>query len=250
MNEKNKLNDPIIVPSEIELDGVFEYHEKKFFCQGKLAPLYFFLTKNKLFFFKEKNKKNLLLSIKRDHVLAIRKVHKHFQDIFKFSIFYLEENNLNEISEIKLKSKNPKETDRWIKILREKINPKNFFDSDFFNNKNIDIKISDNYVGGDLLFPFKDESEKYLKICHLEYIILIRKMKEFFYFYRKNCNKNIDSPFSINNVNDEDISGNNEEEIIRKSKTTLVKKKCDIINEDSNVVEGDCGLIIGEKNKE
>lgn len=255
MNEKKSTDDS--TKSESELDGLLEYYEKKL-CGEKLVPLYFYLTKNRLLFFKEKNKKNFFLSIKRDNVLAIRKVQKNIKDLFTFSIFYLEDKNSNEISEIKLKTKSQRDNDHWIKILREKISPKNFFESEFFNNGN-NIKISKNYLGGDELFPFKDESEKYLKICHLEYIILIRKIKEFFYIYKKS-NTNIDNNEnsseiinSNNDVKDENKDNKNENDNndnkIMNEKNILHEKEYERMDEEPSIIDGDCGIIIGEKSK-
>lgn len=225
MNSKNSLDS-----SEIELSGKFEYHESIFLFRKKIIPLYFFLTKDKLYFFKEETKTNLFLFINRELVLAICKHHQTFQDVTKFSIFFLDNENSNEISEIKLKTKNIKENEKWIKILKQKIKPKNFFDNEIFTNK-INEKISSNYISGDELYQIKDQSEFYLNMCHLEYILLNRKMKRFFEIYKKSIgSNNIDITNNINNKKGNDGTNDNAR-----------------IIEDNSLTEGECYLIIGEK---
>ena len=165
MNEEDKNN--------IELEGKFRYiYNRCYCCCEKILVLLFQLTPEKLVFY-EDTKKKLFLEIPRSHVIAInkRQIDKH--DIFKFSIYY---QNPNEdiIHELKLKTTGRSETDRWINNLRNAIKPKRY---EFKYDR-------DNYIDANELFHFRDMKKFYLALCHLEYILLRNKMKNFFEYYK------------------------------------------------------------------
>ena len=169
----------------IEIEGKFEYSQKKCCCTKKMI-LDFILTKEKLLFYKDVKRTNLFLQIPRENVIAInkRQIDKH--DIFKFSIYW---QNPNEdiINEIKLKTESRAKTDKWIKDLRRLINPKRY---EFKYDR-------DNYIDANELFHFRDMKKFYLALCHLEYILLRNKMKNFFEYYRNRGN--------INTINNDSI---------------------------------------------
>ena len=162
----------------IEIEGKFEYSQKKCCCTKKMI-LDFILTKEKLLFYKDVKRTNLFLQIPRENVIAInkRQIDKH--DIFKFSIYW---QNPNEdiINEIKLKTESRAKTDKWIKDLRRLINPKRY---EFKYDK-------ENYIDANELYHFRDTKQFYLALCHLEYILLRNRMIDFFEYYRNRGNIN------------------------------------------------------------
>ena len=159
--------------NEIEKRGEFKYFTKNCFCCEKMIILHFILTKDKLLFYKDPNKKKLFLEIPREEVIAInkRQIDKH--DVFKFSIYYQRPNEDN-IHELKLKTKSRGETDLWIRDLRRIINPKRY---EFKYDK-------EKYIDANELYHFRDTKKFYLALCHLEYILLRNRMMDFFEFYR------------------------------------------------------------------
>ena len=159
--------------NEIEKRGEFKYFTKNCFCCEKMIILHFILTKDKLLFYKDPNKKKLFLEIPREEVIAInkRQIDKH--DVFKFSIYYQRPNEEN-IHELKLKTKSRGETDLWIRDLRRIINPKRY---EFKYDK-------EKYIDANELYHFRDTKKFYLALCHLEYILLRNRMMDFFEFYR------------------------------------------------------------------
>ena len=155
--------------------------------------LYFVLTPEKLLFYEDEKKTKLYLEIPREHVIAInkRQIDKH--DVFKFSIYY---QNPNEdiIHEIKLKTTSKNETEKWIKDLRNLINPKRY---EFKYDK-------ENYIDANELYHFRDTKKFYLALCHLEYILLRNRMIDFFEFYRNrgNINNNNNDSMLFHDEND------------------------------------------------
>ena len=160
-----------------EKEGKFSYYIKNCCCCTKMIILYFKLTSEKLLFYEDEQKEKLYLEIPREHVIAInkRQIDKH--DAFKFSIYY---QNPNEdiIHEIKLKTTSRNETEKWIKDLRNLINPKRY---EFKYDK-------ENYIDANELYHFRDTKKFYLALCHLEYILLRNRMIDFFGFYKNRGN--------------------------------------------------------------
>ena len=64
--------------------------------------------------------------------------------------------------------------EKWIIVLNKKINPKKFI----FNS------LSNNYVNSNEIYNFKNETEFYVALCNLEYILLKKEMKNFFEYYK------------------------------------------------------------------
>ena len=186
----------------IEKEGTLKYTQKKCCC-NKLIDLYFVLTKEKLLFYKDKEKKNLFLEINRDHVIAINKRQIDKYDVNKFSIYWQRPDE-EIIHEIKLKAKTRSETESWIRNLRELINPKRY---EFKYDK-------ENYIDANELYHFRDTKEFYIALCHLEYILLRNKMIDFFEYYRnrdKNVYNNNDSSMFENDT--ERLKGNDKIDI-------------------------------------
>ena len=186
----------------IEKEGTLKYTQKKCCC-NKLIDLYFVLTKEKLLFYKDKEKNKLFLEINRDHVIAINKRQIDKYDVNKFSIYWQSPDE-DIIHEIKLKAKTRSETDSWIKNLRELIQPKRY---EFKYDK-------ENYIDANELFHFRDTKEFYIALCHLEYILLRNKMIDFFEYYRnrdKNVYNNNDSSMFENDT--ERLKGNDKIDI-------------------------------------
>ena len=160
-----------------EKEGKFRYYIKRWCCCQKMIVLNFKLTSDKLLFYEDEDNTKLFLEIPREHVIAInkRQIDKH--DAFKFSIYY---QNPNEdiIHEIKLKTTSKNETEKWIKDLRNLINPKRY---EFKYDK-------ENYIDANELYHFRDTKKFYLALCHLEYILLRNRMIDFFEFYRNRGN--------------------------------------------------------------
>ena len=64
--------------------------------------------------------------------------------------------------------------EKWISKLNKKIKPKRIeFDS-----------LSNNYVNSNDIFNFKNQSQFYVSLCNLEYILLKKKMENFFEIYK------------------------------------------------------------------
>ena len=186
----------------IEKEGTLKYTQKKCCC-NKLIDLYFVLTKEKLLFYKDKEKNKLFLEINRDHVIAINKRQIDKYDVNKFSIYWQRPDE-EIIHEIKLKAKTRSETDSWIRNLRELIQPKRY---EFKYDK-------ENYIDANELFHFRDTKEFYIALCHLEYILLRNKMIDFFEYYRnrdKNVYNNNDSSMFENDT--ERLKGNDKIDI-------------------------------------
>ena len=187
----------------IEKEGTFKYTQKRCCCCNKLIDLYFVLTKEKLLFYKDKEKNKLFLEINRDHVIAINKRQIDKYDVNKFSIYWQRPEE-EIIHEIKLKAKTRSETDSWIRNLRELIQPKRY---EFKYDK-------ENYIDANELFHFRDTKEFYIALCHLEYILLRNKMIDFFEYYRnkdKNVYNNNDSSMFENDT--ERLKGNDKIDI-------------------------------------
>ena len=180
----------------VRLEGKFKYSQKRCCCCQKLIDLFFILTNEELLFYKDQQKKNKFLEIKRENVIAINKRQIDKYDVFKFSIYWQNPNE-DKINEIKLKTDSRYNTDRWIRDLRKIINPKRY---EFKYDK-------ENYIDANELYHFRDTREFYISLCKLEYIILRRRMINFFDYYR-NGNGNNDS-MMFNNENDtERLKGN------------------------------------------
>ena len=170
----------------IEMQGTFRYITKRCLCCcQKTLTILFNLTKDKLIFY-EQPKKKLFLEIPRSEVIAINKRQIDKNDIFKFSIYYQRPNE-DIIHELKLKTTGRKETDKWIKDLRNVLNPKRY---EFKYDK-------ENYIDANELFHFRDMKQFYIKLCHLEYILLRNYMKHFFEYYRNKKNGNIENNDSL-----------------------------------------------------
>ena len=148
------------------------------------------LTNDKLIFYKDKNKKKKYAEIQRDLILAINRRMRVEKDKNKLSIYYLNDKNSYIIKELKLKTENRYDMERWISILNKRIKPKRI---EF-------ISLSNNYIKSTDIFNFKNQSKIYVCLCNLEYILLKNKMKNFFALY-KNKYVNIISNEDI----DEDI---------------------------------------------
>jgi len=161
---------------DIVKEANFKYTQKRCCCK-KLIDLYFVLTKEKLFFYKDKEKKKLFLEINRDHVIAINKRQIDKYDVNKFSIYWQRPDE-EIIHEIKLKARTRSETDSWIKNLRDLIKPKPY---EFKYDK-------ENYIDANELYHFRDTKEFYIALCHLEYILLRNRMIDFFEYYRNTGN--------------------------------------------------------------
>ena len=170
----------------IEKEGKLRYFVKRCLCCEKMIVLNFMLTQDKLLFYEDDKKTKLFLEIPRSHVIAINKRQIDKNDIFKFSIYYQRPNE-DIIHELKLKTTGRKETDKWIKDLRNVLNPKRY---EFKYDK-------ENYIDANELFHFRDMKQFYIKLCHLEYILLRNYMKHFFEYYRNKKNGNIENNDSL-----------------------------------------------------
>ena len=156
-----------------ELEGTFKINKKHCFFCNKLVDIYFILTKDKLYFYSNKEKTKIYRLISRNLVLAINRRLRTENDKNKLSIYYLENENSNIIKEFKLKADNRFEMEKWISNLTKKIKPKRFV----YTNTN------DNYVLANDIFNFKNKSDFYVSLCNLEYILLKNKMRKFFEIY-------------------------------------------------------------------
>ena len=93
------------------------------------------------------------------------------------SIYY--EIEKEKIIEFKIKTTSRVDTDRWLSILRREIQTKKY---EFKYDKN-------KYEDANSLFPFEDTKKFYLALCHLEYIIASRKIKNVFDYLRNEEDK-------------------------------------------------------------
>jgi hypothetical protein len=204
--QNNDVNTPVpieVQQTEIpELEGRFRYTINYCCCCSKLIVLQFILTKSDLLFYSDEQKTKIFLTIPRSSVIAINKRQIDKYDVYKFSIYYKNPED-NIITEIKLKTGNKTDTDRWISTLRRFIQPKRYI-----------FKFNNNEITAEELFPFKDTKKLYLSFCHLEYILLRGRMSQFFVYFRKlqkeKWNKNNDSYlFEKKDENEKFISNKN-----------------------------------------
>ena len=93
---------------------------------------------------------------------------------------------------MKLKTESRYDMEQWITKLNKNINPKRF---------KFDIN-SKNYVKSNDIFHFKNETNFYVALCNLEYILLKNKMKSFYEIYK---NKEAESMEIITNDNNDYI---------------------------------------------
>ena len=157
-----------------ELEGTFKVDKKYFCCCRKMVDISMVLTNDKLIFYKDKNKKKKYAEIQRDLILAINRRMRVEKDKNKLSIYYLNDKNSYIIKELKLKTENRYDMERWISILNKRIKPKRI---EF-------ISLSNNYIKSTDIFNFKNQSKIYVSLCNLEYILLKNKMKIFFTLYK------------------------------------------------------------------
>ena len=168
MNTNDKNN------NDSEIEGNFKINKRYCFLCNKMVDIYFVLTKDYLIFYKDQDKKKIHKKINRNLVLAINRRLRNEKDKNKLSIYYLENEKSNIIKELKLKSENRYDMEKWIIVLNKKINPKKFI----FNS------LSNNYVNSNEIYNFKNETEFYVALCNLEYILLKKEMKNFFEYYK------------------------------------------------------------------
>ena len=169
-----------------ELEGKFKVDKKYFCCCKKMVDISMVLTNDKLIFYKDNNKKKKYAEIQRDLILAINRRMRVEKDKNKLSIYYLNDKNSYIIKELKLKTENRYDMERWISILNKRIKPKRI---EF-------ISLSNNYIKSTDIFNFKNQSKIYVCLCNLEYILLKNKMKNFFALYKNKY---------INIISNEDI---------------------------------------------
>ena len=181
--------------SKIELEGNFQINKKTCFFCNKMVNLYFVLTKDNLIFYKDKNKTKIYRKINRNLVLAINRRLRREKDANKLSIYYLEDPKSYMIKELKLKSDNRYEMEKWIANLNKKIRPKRIEFPNLFKN----------YQKSNDIFHFENKTNFYVALCNLEYILLKNKMNDFFVYY-KNKYKNKTIP-------DDDTTNDNLDEI-------------------------------------
>ena len=178
--------------SKIELEGNFKINKKTCFCCDKMVNLYFVLTKDNLIFYSDKNKTKIYKIITRNLVLAINRRLRREKDANKLSIFYLENPKSYMIKELKLKSDNRYEMEKWISILNKKIRPKRF-------EFPIILK---NYEKSNNIFQFKNETNFYVALCNLEYILLRNKMNNFFEYYKNKYKIIQEDDITVDNIDD------------------------------------------------
>ena len=175
-----------------ELEGKFKINTKYCLFCNKMVDVYFILTKQNLIFYKDKKKTKIHTIISRNLVLAINRRLRNEEDKCKLSIYYLESETSNIIKEMKLKTESRYDMEQWITKLNKNINPKRF---------KFDIN-SKNYVKSNDIFHFKNETNFYVALCNLEYILLKNKMKSFYEIYK---NKEAESMEVITNDNNDYI---------------------------------------------
>ena len=178
--------------SKIELEGNFQINKKTCLFCNKMVNIYFVLTKDKLIFYKDEKKTKIYKIINRNLVLAINRRLRREKDSNKLSIFYLENPNSYMIKELKLKSDNRYEMEQWIANLNKKIRPKRFEFPILFKN----------YENSNNIFHFKNQTNFYVALCNLEYILLRNKMHYFFEYY-KNKYKIIEEDATTNDNYDD-----------------------------------------------
>lgn len=176
------------------------------------------MTSSHLEFYYDKEYRRLFTSIARDSVIAINKRQLDRTDVYKFSIFYHNNHSHNnslsssssntivpdDIKELKLKTSSRKDTEEWVCLLRKYLNPKRY---QFQYDKNL-------YIDANTLFPSVDSRNFYIKLCHLEYILIKDKFSKFFEYYHaaKNnnnnnkCNESGDTIIDDNQISVEIIS--------------------------------------------
>ena len=178
--------------SKIELEGNFKINKKTCFCCDKMVNLYFVLTKDNFIFYSDKKKTKIYKIITRNLVLAINRRLRREKDANKLSIFYLENPKSYMIKELKLKSDNRYEMEKWISILNKKIRPKRF-------EFPIILK---NYEKSNNIFQFKNETNFYVALCNLEYILLRNKMNNFFEYYKNKYKIIQEDDITVDNIDD------------------------------------------------
>lgn len=176
------------------------------------------MTSSHLEFYYDENYKRLFTSIARDSVIAINKRQLDRTDVYKFSIFYNNNHSHNnsissssntiipdDIKELKLKTSSRNETDKWVHSLRDCLKPKRY---QFQYDKDL-------YIDANTLFPSVDSKNFYIKLCHLEYILIKDKFLKFFEYYhaaKKNnnnkdkCNESDDIIIDDNQISVEIVS--------------------------------------------
>ena len=92
----------------------------------------------------------------------------------------MENEKSNIIKELKLKTENRYDMEKWIIVLNKKIKPKRVI----FNS------LSNNYVNSNEIYNFKNETEFYVALSNLEYILLKKQIKNYFEYY-KNIEDNL-----------------------------------------------------------
>jgi hypothetical protein len=174
-NDMDKLK---TTHSEIPIiEADFRHLIKYCCCCSKLIHLYFVLTKDNLIFYTNQDKKQIFKLIPRKSVLAINKRQINKYDVFMISIYY--EIEKEKIIEFKIKTTSRVDTDRWLSILRKEIQTKKY---DFKYDKT-------KYEDASSIYPFEDTKKFYLALCHLEYIIASRKIKNVFDYLRNEEDK-------------------------------------------------------------
>ena len=128
MNTNDKNN------NDSEIEGNFKINKRYCFLCNKMVDIYFVLTKDYLIFYKDQDKKKIHKKINRNLVLAINRRLRNEKDKNKLSIYYLENEKSNIIKELKLKSENRYDMEKWIIVLNKKINPKKFIFNSLSNN--------------------------------------------------------------------------------------------------------------------
>ena len=165
---KEKIN-------EYEIKGEFKIEKKYCFCCNKMVNIYLLFTNDKLLFYNDKERRKLNREIKKDLVLAINRRYRMQKDKNKLSIYYLEKENSLIVKELKLKASCEDEMKKWISFLNKKIKPKRVI----FPTSSV------NYIKSNKIFNFKNESNFYIALCNLEYILLKNKLKDIFEIYKK-----------------------------------------------------------------
>ena len=128
MNTNDNIN------NDSEIEGNFKINKRYCFLCNKMVDIYFVLTKDYLIFYKDQDKKKIHKKINLNLVLAINRRLRNEKDKNKLSIYYLENEKSNIIKELKLKSENRYDMEKWIIILNKKINPKKFIFNSLSNN--------------------------------------------------------------------------------------------------------------------
>ena len=178
-----------------ELNVEFKVDKKYCCCCNKTIAIYFVLTEDKLLFYKDKERTILYLEILTKLVLAINRRFRTEADKNKLSIYYLERETSLIIKELKLKASSKIDMEKWIYVLNKIIKPKRDKFHKIFSN---------NYVKSNDLFKFKDESNFYIALCNLEYILLKNKLRCIFDIYH-NLSESLITRNTINSFNEEEL---------------------------------------------